>query len=210
MGKSVKIIIIGLLYCYNIAAQATDSIQQYGRGISFSKNEAITAVGMASSESLSHSTKTNVSNALFGLIPGLQVLQNGGNEWDNSATLYIRGIGTLSEKNPMVLIDGYERSIDNLAVQDIESVSVLKDAASLSLYGIRGANGVVFITTKRGNIGKPVISFDYEFKIGTPHRLPQFVDGYTYAQAINEALRNDGILTPRYNKRELEIGRAHV
>lgn len=204
MEKSIKLIIAGLLCSSIAAAQVADSIQHYGRGISFSKKEATTAGGMATADELSHRTSTVASNALFGLIPGLQVLQNGGNEWENGATLYVRGVGTTSGKSPLILIDGYERDINNLAVQDIESVSVLKDAASLALYGIRGANGVVLIKTKRGYVGKPIITFDYEFKMGTPHRLPEFVDGYTYAQAMNEGLKNDGITTPRYSQRELD------
>lgn len=207
MEKSIKLIITGLLCSSIAAAQVADSIQHYGRGISFSKKEATTAGGMATADELGHRTSTVASNALFGLIPGLQVLQNGGNEWENGATLYVRGVGTTSSKSPLILIDGYERSIDNLAVQDIESVSVLKDAASLALYGMRGANGVILITTKRGHVGKPVITFDYEFKMGIPHRLPEFVDGYTYAQAMNEGLKNDGTTTPRYSQRELDAFR---
>ena len=207
MEKSIKLIIAGLLCSSIAAAQVADSIQHYGRGISFSKKEATTAGGMAIADELSHRTSTVASNALFGLIPGLQVLQNGGNEWENGATLYVRGVGTTSGKSPLILIDGYERDINNLAVQDIESVSVLKDAASLALYGIRGTNGVVLIKTKRGYVGKPIITFDYEFKMGTPHRLPEFVDGYTYAQAMNEGLKNDGITTPRYSQRELDAFR---
>ncbi|MBD3588853.1 SusC/RagA family TonB-linked outer membrane protein [Bacteroides sp. GM023] len=203
MEKSIKLLIAGLLFSSVSVAQIADSIQHYGRGISFNKKEATTAGGVATSERLSHRTSTVASNSLFGLIPGLQVLQNAGNEWENGATLYIRGLGTTNEKSPLILIDGFERSIDNLAVQDIESVTVLKDATSLALYGIRGANGVVYITTKRGYVGKPVITLDYEFKMGTPHRLPKFVDGYTYAQALNEGLKNDG-LSPRYTDRELD------
>lgn len=203
MEKSIKLLIAGLLFTSVSAAQVADSIQQYGRGISFIKKEATIARGVATSEQLGHRTSTVASNALFGLIPGLQVLQNAGNEWENGATLYVRGVGTTAANSPLILIDGFERSIENLAVQDIESVTVLKDAPSLALYGIRGANGVVYIKTKRGNIGKPIITLDYEFKMGTPSRLPKFVDGYTYAQALNEGLRNDG-LGPRYADRELD------
>lgn len=203
MEKSIKLLITGLLFSSVSVAQVADSIQHYGRGISFSKKEATTAGGMATSEQLGHRTATIASNALFGLIPGLQVLQNAGNEWENGATLYIRGLGTTNGNSPLILIDGFERSIDNLAVQDIESVTVLKDAPSLALYGIRGANGVVYIKTKRGYVGKPVITLDYEFKMGTPRRLPKFADAYTYAQALNEGLRNDGS-APRYADRELD------
>ncbi|MDD4199278.1 MAG: SusC/RagA family TonB-linked outer membrane protein [Paludibacter sp.] len=203
MKKSVKLFIVGLLFSSISIAQVADSIQQYGRGISFNQKEATTASAVATSDVLGHRTSTTPSNSLFGLIPGLQVLQNAGNAWDDGATLYIRGVGTFSKNSPLILVDGFERNLDNLVVQDIESVTVLKDAVALSLYGVRGANGVVCIKTKRGYVGKPEITFDYEFKMGTPTYEPEFVDGYTYAQALNEGLKNDG-LSPRYSQRELD------
>lgn len=206
MEKSIKLFIAGLLCSTISAAQVTDSIQQYGRGISYKLKEATTAGAVVTSKMLEHRTSTVSSNALFGMIPGLQVMQNAGNEWDNGATLFVRGAGTSNSTAPLILVDGFERSIENLAVRDIESVTVLKDAASLALYGVRGANGVIYIQTKRGHIGKPVITFDYEFKMGTPVYKPEFVDGYTYAQAVNEGMKNDG-LSPRYSQRELDAFR---
>lgn len=203
MEKSIKLLIAGLLVSSISAAQVTDSIQQYGRGISYQLKESTTAGAVVTSEALEHRTSTVSSNALFGLIPGLQVLQQPGNEWENGAKLLVRGVGTSNSTEPLILVDGFERSIENLAVRDIESVTVLKDAASLALYGVRGANGVIYIKTKRGHLGKPVITFDYEFKMGTPTYKPKFVDGYTYAQAVNEGMQNDG-LAPRYSQRELE------
>lgn len=203
MEKSMKLLIAGLLFSSVSVAQVTDSIQQYGRGISFNQKESTTAGAIVTSDVLGHRTSTLPSNSLFGLIPGLQVLQNAGNAWDNGATLYVRGVGTTNSKSPLILIDGFERDINGLSVQDIESVTVLKDAVALSLYGVRGANGVVYIKTKRGIVGKPEITFDYEFKMGTPTYKPKFVDGYTYAQALNEGLKNDG-LSARYNQRELD------
>lgn len=202
MEKSMKLLIAGLLFSSVSVAQVADSIQQYGRGISFSQKESTTAGATATADVLGHRTSTLASNTLFGLIPGLQVLQNAGTAWDDGATLYVRGIGTSNTATPLVLIDGFERNIDNLVVQDIESVTVLKDAVALSLYGIRGANGVVYIKTKRGYVGKPEITFDYEFKVGTPTYKPELVDGYTYALAQNEGLVNDGLLR-RYSDREL-------
>ena len=198
----MKLIIAGLLFSSVSVAQVADSIQQYGRGISFNKIESTTAGATATADVLGHRTTTLGSNALFGLIPGLQVLQNAGTAWDNGATIYVRGIVTSNTATPLILIDGFERDIDNLVVQDIESVTVLKDAVALSLYGIRGANGVVLIQTKRGHAGKPEITLDYEFKIGTPTYKPKMADGYTYAQALNEGRVNDG-LTPAYGDREL-------
>lgn len=203
MEKSMKLLIAGLLFSSVSVAQVTDSIQQYGRGLSFNQKESTTAGAIVTSDVLGHRTSTLPSNSLFGLIPGLQVLSNAGNAWDNGATLYVRGVGTTNSKSPLILIDGFERDINGLSVQDIESVTVLKDAVALSLYGVRGANGVVYIKTKRGIVGKPEITFDYEFKMGTPTYKPKFIDGYTYAQALNEGLKNDG-LSARYNQRELD------
>lgn len=191
------------------SAQQKDSIPnssigtEYGRGVSFNSKESTTASAQATADDLSHKTSINPSNNLFGKIPGLQVLQRAGNAWDSGSTLYIRGLGTTNNRNPLILVDGFERSIVNLTVQEIESVTVLKDAASLSLYGIRGANGVVYIKTKRGSKAAPVIDLSYEFNFATPNRLPEFVDGHTYAQSLNEALRNDG-LSQRYNQQELD------
>ena len=90
-----------------------------------------------------------------------------------------------------------------MSSEEIESVSVLKDAVATSLYGIRGANGVILVKTKRGSVGAPKITFSYEFNMASPKRLPKFADGYTYAMALNEAMENDG-LAPRYSGTELD------
>ena len=209
MKRSMKFIAAFLLLPCVATAQVTDSIQQYGRGISFNMKESTVAGAMATSEQISHKTSIDPSNSLYGLIPGLQVLQNGGYAWDDGATLYIRGVGTSNSSTPLILVDGFEREISSLTVQEIESVTVLKDAASLALYGIRGANGVVYIKTKRGAVHAPVINFGYEFNFSTPNRLPDFVDGYTYAQALNEGMKNDG-LSPRYSQRELDAFREQT
>lgn len=205
MKKSMNLFVTALfLSSISVAQVQVDSLQQYGRGISFNKKEATTAGAVATSDLLEHRTSTNPSNSLFGLIPGLQVLQNAGPDFGgDEATLYIRGIGTTNSNSPLILVDGFERSVDNLTVQDIESVTVLKDAVALTLYGMRGANGVVYIKTKRGFKGKPVINFGYEFKMNTPTYLPKMADSYTYAQALNEGLQNEG-LSPRYSQRELD------
>ena len=207
MNKSIKLITAVLLLSSSVAiAQVADSIQQYRRGMVFDRKEATTAGGTVTSERLSHKTSINASNSLYGLIPGLYTMQNANTAWGDAATMYIRGLGTTNSRTPLIMIDGFERGIEDITVQEIESVTVLKDAAALALYGVRGANGVVYIKTKRGVVGKPVINFNYEFNFGTPNRLPKFVDGYTYAQALNEGLRNDG-LSPRYSQRELDAFR---
>lgn len=216
MKKSIKLLVACVL-CLPTAlvAQQQDSVParkskmaiEYGRGISFPLKESTTATAVAGEEALSHRKSINNSNLLYGLIPGLQVLQDAGNSWDDTATMKIRGWGTISSTNPLVLVDGFERSLDQISADEIETVTILKDAASTALYGIRGANGVILVKTKRGAVGKPEINFSYQFNVATPQRLPELVDGYTYAKALNEGLTNDG-LSKRYSDRELEAFRT--
>lgn len=214
MKKSIKLFIVCTLLSSNLLAQVKDSVQnavsrkaeidtEYGRNISFGMRESTAASATATAEELSHKTSINPSNMLYGLIPGLQVMQSPSNAWSDGANLYVRGQGTLSGKNPLILVDGFERSIDQLSADEIESVTVLKDAVSTSLYGVKGANGVIVVKTKRGMDSAPIINFGYQFNVSTPNRLPNFVDGHTYANAMNEALRNDG-LTLRYSSQELD------
>ena len=216
MRKSIKLLTACML-CSPMAmtAQGQDSLLlhkskvaiEYGRGISFDLKESTTATAVTSEDELSHRKSINNSNLLYGLIPGLQVLQNAGNAWDDTATLRVRGNGTGNSTNPLILVDGFERSLDQISADEIESVTVLKDAASTALYGIRGANGVILVKTKRGKTGKTKIDFSYQFNMATPQRLPELVDGYTYAKALNEGLTNDG-LSARYSANELEAFRT--
>lgn len=216
MKKSIKLLVACVL-CSPMAnsAQQQDSLLthknkiaiEYGRGISYDIKESTTATAVASEEDLSHRKSINNSNLLYGLIPGLQVLQSSGNAWDDAAALRVRGWGTSSSTSPLILVDGLERSLDQLSADEIESVSVLKDAASTALYGLRGANGVILVKTKRGTAGKPEINFSYQFNVATPNRLPNLVDGYTYAKALNEGLTNDGLFK-RYSEQEIESFRT--
>lgn len=210
MSKRLNILLAGVLCsCGMMAQQDTLTVRkdreaiELGRTITYDAQEVTGAISVATNDALSHKNSIKPSNQLFGTIPGLQVLQNAGTVWENGATMYIRGLGTTKSKSPLILVDGFERSIDELSSEEIESVSVLKDAVATALYGIRGANGVVLVKTKRGTMGAPRINFSYEFNMATPKYLPDFVDGYTYATALNEAMKNDG-LNHRYSATELD------
>lgn len=208
MKRSIKLLATCMLCSPTVLLAQQDSISapkmkaEYGRSISFEQKESTTAPAVATAERLSHKTSINASNMLFGLIPGLQVMQNADNAWNDGATLNIRGAGSTSSRSPLILVDGFERSINQLSADEIESVTVLKDAVGTALYGIRGANGVICVKTKRGSESAPQINFSYQFNFGTPKRLPELVDGYTYANALNEARVNDG-LDRRYSADEL-------
>ena len=214
MRNYIKLLIIGTLCSSTAWAQVSDSISdktrdemakrvEYGRGIFYDAKENTAATAVATADELSHRTSVNASNLLYGLLPGVQVLQNANNAWNDGASLLVRGMGTMSSKSPLILVDGFERPLDYLNSSEIESVTVLKDAVSTSLYGIKGANGVILVKTKRGVESAPEIDFSYQFNMGTPRRLPDLVDGYTYARALNEGLENDG-LQPRYDAKALK------
>ena len=193
MKKSIKILIACTLFASTAQAQMNDSIQRY---------TSAAATFTITNEDLSHKTSINPSNMLYGLAPGLQVLQNANNAWNDGATLMVRGLGTTNSNSPLILVDGLERGINELSADEIESVTILKDAASTALYGIRGANGVISVKTKRGSESAPKINLSYQFNLGKPNRLPEFLGAYDYAQALNEGLTNDG-LSPRYSTDEL-------
>uniref|UniRef100_UPI00256F29C8 SusC/RagA family TonB-linked outer membrane protein n=1 Tax=Parabacteroides goldsteinii TaxID=328812 RepID=UPI00256F29C8 len=136
---------------------------------------------------------TNVSNALAGLSAGVQVQQSSGNPGSDGSKIRIRGIGTLNNSDPLVLIDGIEGSMDLINPQDIENISVLKDAASSSIYGSRAANGVILITTKKGKAGKLSISYSGRLSYARPTNLIEQVTNYgDYMERINEAYENMG------------------
>ncbi len=149
------------------------------------------AVSSVSIKDIANRPAANVSTLLAGQVPGLSVIQQSGRPGQSGGTFRIRGIGTLGNSNPLILIDGIEDSMQNLNINDIENISVLKDA-SAAIYGVRGANGVVLISTKKGRLGVPVIT--YHGGVGTQEtfKLPNRVSSYDFARMYNEARENDG------------------
>lgn len=186
-----------------------DALIPIGFGLTRDREEITSAIGIVSSNELSKRFVINPANALFGKIPGLAVLQNGGTSWENDPTLIIRGIGTFRNASILTLVDGYERPISSLSLGEIESVAVLKDASALAMYGQRGANGVLLVTTKRADAQKNKVEVDYEHGITQASRLPKFLDAYNYTLAMNEARSNDG-LSPLYSQQALDAYRSGV
>ncbi|MGB9747540.1 MAG: SusC/RagA family TonB-linked outer membrane protein [Bacteroidales bacterium] len=133
----------------------------------------------------------NVSSALAGLSTGVVVLQSNGNPGKDGATIYVRGLGTLNNNNPLVLIDGMEASLDAVNPNDIESISILKDAASAAIYGSRAANGVILVTTKKGKKDRMNVVYNGNFSFSSPTHLMEFVNDYaTHMKLMNESARN--------------------
>ena len=152
------------------------------------------SVASVSSEQLEKRAVTKSSLALQGQMSGIQVRQGGGNPASNGASLVIRGQGTFSGAgtSPLVLVDGIEASLDLVDPNDIQSVSILKDAASAAIFGSKAANGVILVTTKKGIVGKPV--FTYNSYIGKTEAtmVPEMINSWEYAEVINQVFADAG------------------
>ena len=151
---------------------------------------------------------SSITNALAGVVPGILARQTTGQPGQNTSEFWIRGISTFGAgSSALVLVDGFERSLDDLNVEDIESFSVLKDASATAIYGSRGANGVVLITTKKGKSGKVNINAKVESSYNTRTITPDYADGYDYALMMNEA-RTTRSLQPFFSDSELYLFRT--
>lgn len=142
------------------------------------------------------STRT-LSNNLAGKLSGVIGIQRSGEPGYDDSNFWIRGISTFSgSNNPLILIDGVARDLNNVDVSEIESFSILKDASASAMYGVRGANGVIVITTKRGKIGAPQVRFHLEHSINQPTKLPEFLNAPDYMSLLNQLAAQDGQALP--------------
>ena len=199
-----------MLFCTSAYAQQDstaifklDRHLNLGYGITVKAMESSAAISEITGEEIMKSGATNPLNALYGKGLGLTVLQKGGTIWENVPTTMIRGLNSTRDNSILVLIDGFERDLSMITKEEIANIQILKDAAATTLYGLRGANGVMLVTTKTGSKKKIDVDVNYEHHFNMLNRLPRFVDGYTYALAMNEALGNDG-LSPMYNQIQLD------
>lgn len=147
----------------------------------------------------------NLSNSIIGRIPGIIAVQRKGEPGYDGSDIWIRGIATLDAglSRPLILVDGVPRSFSNIDPEDIESFTVLKDASATAVYGVRGANGVIILTTKKGSPGKPRFNVRYNEGITRFVKLPEFADGATFMEMVNEANTNMG-QTPTYSQEKIQ------
>ncbi|WP_232424896.1 SusC/RagA family TonB-linked outer membrane protein [Algoriphagus resistens] len=155
------------------------------------KSDLTGAVSTISGRDLTERKTSQVSQALQGTVPGVMVTRNN-NAPGASASIRIRGITTIGDSNPLIIMDGVPvSSIDNINSNDIESISVLKDAASASIYGARAAAGVIVVTTKRAKKGELSLNYNFEYGMEVPTTLPEYVDVQRYMEIANELRWND-------------------
>lgn len=204
--KNIKKIIFSLTLGCSMTVQAQEANTAFnislkdtlnvGYELQVSPQNSSYAISGVNSTIFERNSQIDITKSLYGKIPGLNVYQGTGNSSINLSELSFHG------NAPLVLIDGHPRNIDDITSIEIESIYLLKDAASLALNGMRGANGVLIINSKQGIVSDPKIAVEYNFGVNTQFRSPKFANAGDYGDALNQALLGDG-LDARYNSLEL-------
>lgn len=169
-----------------------DEVTVVGYG-SQKKASVVGAISTIEPEKLLLTPSRSLSNNLAGMVSGVIAVQRSGNPWFNNSDFWIRGVNSFTGNTaPLVLVDGIERSLNNMDPNEIESFSVLKDASASAVYGVRGANGVIMINTKRGKVSPPQISIRTETSGTSPIKLPKYIGSVRYLELINEINADNG------------------
>lgn len=184
------------------AQTALDDVVVIGYGTK-KKIDVTGALSTVSAKQLEDRPVTSVSAALQGTMAGVTVVQSSGQPGNDYGTIRVRGIGTLGNSDAMVIVDGIVSTLNDVNPNDIESITVLKDAASAAIYGSRASNGVILITTKRGKLGATTVHYNAYVGKQKPNRLPDFLPSWQAGSFYNEALQNEG-KNPRYTPEEIQ------
>ncbi|WP_343702938.1 TonB-dependent receptor [Chitinophaga sp.] len=193
-----KIVIIDMV-------SATDKLNEVVV-VGFGKQKKISVTGAVNTISTREIAKVAtpaISNAIAGKLPGIITRQSSGEPGYDAAQVVIRGLATFGNNAPLVLIDGVERNMNQINAQEVESFTILKDASATAVYGVRGANGVILINTRRGTTGKPHVTFRTETASLQALRLPEYINAGEYAGLMNEAMIYNR-QQPRWSEEELE------
>jgi TonB-linked SusC/RagA family outer membrane protein len=169
--------------------QKIDEIVVVGYGTQ-KKESVVGAITQVNNATLMQAGATTVTNAIAGKLSGVLTIQQRGEPGNNAATIYVRGLSSWNGSAPLVLVDGVERDFSLINPNEINTISVLKDASATAVFGARGANGVIVVTTKRGTLGKPSMNFNASYGAQVATRIPDHIDSYTTMNALNVAFMN--------------------
>jgi TonB-linked SusC/RagA family outer membrane protein len=164
--------------------------------VAYGAQRKVTITGAVSNVGGNELLKTpaaSLGNALAGKLPGVSSVQYSGRPGGDDPVIYVRGIGSLNGSSPLVLVDGVERSFNQIDPNEVEDITILKDASATAVFGVRGANGVILVTTKRGQEGKARINFSTSYGVQQVSNFIKMIDSYRYATLYNEAQRSDGM-----------------
>ena len=179
-----------------------DQVIEVGANKDFTRAQSTAAVSVITNRDVNKRSAKDIGNSILGQGNGLVSRQGTGTYFEQNPTFYVRGLQSLSTNTPLILVDGVERDITIVNAEEVDHVSILKDAAAVALYGYKGANGAILITTKRGQYNSQNIRVTYDHLFNFQSNCPKFVNGATFASAMNEALANEGA-APRYTSDEL-------
>lgn len=185
--------------------------QPYSIGVNSNVNRynSTASVSVIKNDEVNQRSSKNIGNSLVGQGKGLISLSGSGSYYAQNPTFYVRGLQSLSGSTPLILVDGIERDINLIDPEEVDQVLILKDAAATALYGYKGADGVINVITKRGEYNSKVVRINYEHVFSNMSNRPKFVDGATYAQAMNEALYNEGQgLFAKYSQQDIDNFRS--
>ncbi|MDR6197160.1 TonB-dependent receptor [Siphonobacter sp. SORGH_AS_0500] len=200
IGYQKQEIAIGNQTSLNVQLKSDEKALQEVVVVGYGEQKKVSFTGAESvitTRELKQSPTALLSNAIGGRMAGLVTVQRSGEPGYDGANIWIRGMGTFgSNQAPLLLVDGVERDFNNIDPHEVESFTILKDASATAVFGVRGANGVVLVNTRKGVSGKPKVSLTLEKGFLSPTRLPQYVDGYTYATLYNEANANADLPLP--------------
>jgi len=191
VGFAAKEIPVGNKVDIAVALSHTDESLENVVVVAYGTQKKVTVTGAVSAikgEKLVKSPAVDMTNSLAGRLPGLVVIQQSGEPGYDGATINIRGLNTLGNSSPLIVIDGIpdrDGGLGRLNPRDVENISVLKDA-SAAIYGARAANGAILVTTKKGSTGKPRVTYDFNFGIAQPARIPEMSNAFEYANIMNE------------------------
>ncbi|MCM0295224.1 TonB-dependent receptor [Bacteroides fragilis] len=206
IGYKTQVINVGNKSSVNIVlvedSKALEEVVVVGYGTQKKANLS-GSVTQVSTKMLADRPIQNVSTALQGLMPGVAITSSGGRPGMDGGAITVRGIGTLNSASPYILVDGVETgTMNSIDPNDIESISVLKDAASAAIYGSKAANGVILITTKRGNTQKTTVSYSGNVGLSNPTEVVNRLSSYDYARLLNQSMIDAGV-NPRFSDVEI-------
>lgn len=171
------------------------------------KESVVGSISQVTSEALVNSGTTNISNAIAGKLAGVVTYQSTGQPGNNDATIFVRGLSSWNGSTPLIMVDGVERSFTELDPNEVESISVLKDASATAVFGAKGANGVILVTTKTGLKGAPKMKLSVDYGISTPEKLPEHVPAATIAEYANTAFKNEQNFASQFSDEILQAYR---
>ena len=203
VGYAPKKVKIGKDGDINVALAEQSSMLDEVVVIGYGAQKKVNLTGAVATVNMEEQSKsrpmTTISQALSGAAAGLNVMQQGGQPNAENTKVLIRGIGTLNDASPLILVDGMEMSLNDVNPNDVASISILKDAASCAIYGNRGANGVILVTTKGGEEGRVNVTYSGKFAYQTAQKYHKQVNDYAeYMELMNEAAENSN-QSPRFN-----------